>query len=136
MAVSERRKAMLRDWCKRNPKKRFMRYLRHRLKKHYGLTVPIYKMLIKRQGGLCAICGESMEIATVSNRVRNGRSIVVDHIKGTKQVRGLLHNDCNRALGFFKDNPQVLRRAAEYLENPLQMLDWRTVQNILKEQSK
>ena len=45
-----------------------------------------------------------------------GSRLAVDHVHGTDQVRGLLCNLCNPALGLFKDNPDRLKRAIEYLE--------------------
>jgi len=116
MAVSEHRKALLRNWCKRNPERRFMRYLRARLKGKYGLTPETFNALLVKQDYRCAICGGFLEVPTPTNRIRNGRSVVVDHIKGTKTVRGLLHNNCNRALGLFNDNATTLRFAAFYLD--------------------
>jgi hypothetical protein len=74
-----------------------------------------------------------MDRATPENRVRNGRSVVVDHIRGTKTVRGLLHNDCNRAIGLLRDNPALLRAAAFHLENPVHLLSWQKAQADIKE---
>lgn len=55
------------------------------------------------QGGLCAIC------LTASAEH-------VDHHHATGAVRGMLCFSCNAALGHFRDEPEVLRRAADYLE--------------------
>lgn len=107
------RNAYSRDWCKRNPERRFMRYLRHRLKSRYGLTVVQYQEMIEKQNGLCPICAEALHIPTKDNRVRNGDSAVVDH-KG-KTVRGVLCNNCNRAIGLLKDDPENLIRVVDYL---------------------
>lgn len=56
-----------------------------------------------------------MEVSTSSNRVRNGKSVVVDHDHITGVVRGLVHNDCNRAIGLLQDNPDVIKKVADYL---------------------
>ena len=45
-----------------------------------------------------------------------GPKYVVDHIAGTTVVRGILHNHCNLVIGHAFEKPEVLRRAAQYLE--------------------
>lgn len=69
-----------------------------------------FKMLAK-QGGVCAGCGLP-ETAT-----RNGRVIAlsVDHIEGTKKVRGLLCRDCNIGIGVLKHDPDRLENLAKYI---------------------
>ena len=46
----------------------------------------------------------------------NGRRIAVDHDHATGRVRGFLCNGCNIAIGMVKEDPDRLRRLAEYLE--------------------
>ena len=50
----------------------------------------------------CVICGSC-------------ETLVVDHDHVTGQVRGMLCNHCNRGLGHFRDDPQLLEFAAQYL---------------------
>jgi hypothetical protein len=77
-----------------------------RLLAEYGISVEDYERLLTAQGGVCAICSKSP-----------GRKILrVDHCHRSTRVRGLLCDNCNLALGLFKDDPALLRRAAEYLE--------------------
>lgn len=40
----------------------------------------------------------------------------MDHCHTSFKYRGILCHKCNRALGFFNDNPDTLRKAAEYLD--------------------
>lgn len=87
---------------------------RTRVRKH-GITLERFDEMSQEQGGGCAICGGPN---------RGGRHLEIDHdhacCPGTescgKCVRGLLCGPCNKALGQFQDNPELLRRAAEYLE--------------------
>ncbi|MFI5397590.1 MAG: endonuclease domain-containing protein [Candidatus Binatia bacterium] len=52
----------------------------------------------------CAICGGTHRIC-------------LDHDHKTGAFRGWLCNACNRALGMLKDDPAILRRAADYIES-------------------
>jgi len=60
----------------------------------------------------CRICGSEGFVIS-----RNGKAkLAVDHNHLTGEVRGLLCHNCNRALGLFGDNPDIIRKAVEYLE--------------------
>lgn len=50
----------------------------------------------------CTICGVK-------------ENLVVDHCHKTNKIRGLLCNHCNRGLGHFKDDPELLEFAKIYL---------------------
>lgn len=63
---------------------------------------------------VCDIC-KKPETVTRAGRVR---ILNKDHDHSTGQWRGLLCSRCNTGLGVFRDNPAILRAAAEYLENP------------------
>lgn len=78
----------------------------------YGLTTEDYDSFVSSQHGRCAIC---KELPTGSN-CKNG-ILSVDHNHTTNEVRGLLCDSCNMGLGKFSDNPQILREAANYVEN-------------------
>lgn len=73
----------------------------------YGLTPKQWEDLYSLQQGRCAIC-----IAPLAE----GTKICVDHDHATGVVRGLLCTICNQGLGYFKDDPDRLRRAAAYVE--------------------
>lgn len=55
-----------------------------------------------RDGKICDICGSS------------GR-LTVDHCHTSLDIRGILCHPCNMGLGHFKDDPEILQRAAKYL---------------------
>jgi hypothetical protein len=46
--------------------------------------------------------------------------LVVDHDHETGKIRGMLCNHCNRGLGHFRDNPELLEKAKDYLKNAIQ----------------
>jgi hypothetical protein len=71
--------------------------------KAYGMSEADVIVMREAQGGVCAIC-------------RTAPAVHVDHSHETGTVRGMLCFSCNAALGHFRDDPTVLRRAARYLE--------------------
>lgn len=83
----------------------------HGLVRLYGITATEYEELHAAQAGVCAICKEPETLT------RNGvlRNLCVDHDHITGQVRGLLCASCNLAVGKFKDKPDLMLSAADYL---------------------
>ena len=73
----------------------------------YGLTPGQYVALVRRQGGSCAICGA----------LPKTQRLQVDHDHATGRVRGLLCYLCNYRLVPTRHTPELLRRAADYLES-------------------
>ncbi len=69
----------------------------------YGLTPAQLDALVAEQQGICCIC-------------LSAPAEHVDHCHQTGRVRGVLCFSCNAALGQFKDRPDVMRRAATYVE--------------------
>lgn len=96
---------------KNNPVKSKLRHRKHRLKKAFGITIEQYEEMFKKQGGCCAICGDT--------NIKYGRRLAVDHEHETGKVRGLLCNQCNRALGYFHDSIVNLASAIKYLSRVL-----------------
>jgi hypothetical protein len=62
----------------------------------------------ERPVGPCEICG-----------VTNSEPLLLDHSHVTGYIRGWLCRKCNSGLGFFNDNNETLRKAAEYLERTI-----------------
>jgi hypothetical protein len=93
-------------WIPHPPEKKY-------LTDKHGITQKEWWELWSTQNGGCAICG-----------LRN-RKLYVDHhhvmgdaglLRGS--TRGLLCFICNTGLQGLRENPVVLRKAADYLENP------------------
>lgn len=97
------------EWKKKNPEKA-RRVAKNASLRRYGITVDQWDEMFAAQNGVCAIC-----LRPPSGRGPN-RFLNVDHCHATGAVRGLLCSLCNVALGRLRDDPAVVRRAAEYLE--------------------
>lgn len=78
----------------------------------FGISLADYMRKLDQQGGVCACCGLP-ETATIKGEVR---WLSVDHCHASGDVRDLLCGNCNQGLGRFRDDPALLRKAAEYLE--------------------
>lgn len=95
----DERAAYVRDWA---------------LQRKFGIDATEYDKMLKAQNGRCAICGNA---ETFFNRGKKEKqALSVDHCHDTGKVRGLLCVRCNRGLGYFRDRPEFLRRAIEYLK--------------------
>lgn len=79
--------------------------------KNYGIDFAEYQRMLVAQKGVCAICEQpetKLEQGTI-------RLLSVDHDHATKAVRGLLCANCNMAIGYACDSPDVLLKAVAYL---------------------
>ena len=101
--------ATTKAWREDNKERRAATQRGNSLKRKYDLPIEVYEHAIIRQLNLCAICGEP--------ETRKGyTTLVVDHDHATGIVRGFLCHSCNTTLGHMRDNPALLRAAADYLD--------------------
>lgn len=63
--------------------------------------------------GRCDLCGEPETLC----RFGKLQFLSFDHDHVTGKFRGWLCGHCNTGLGKFRDNPMLLRRAANYIED-------------------
>jgi hypothetical protein len=82
------------------------------LEKNYGISRDQYNVMLDEQGGTCFICLQG------EKRLYKGKptNLVVDHNHQTGTIRKILCHGCNAALGFLEENPDRMRRMAEYVE--------------------
>ena len=73
-----------------------------------GLSPEQIETIFKFQGCVCAICG--------SDKSGSKAGWNLDHCHQTGKVRFILCAHCNRGLGAFKDNPTIMRKAADMIE--------------------
>ena len=90
-------------------KKKGQDLLHHQHKKYErrGITKEEYDIVFETQKGLCAICQKPP---------KDKQSLAMDHNHETNEFRGLLCKECNRALGLFGDNINILTNAVLYLK--------------------
>ena len=77
------------------------------LKRYYKMTLEEYEAKLDSQGGGCAICG----------RTESLKDMPVDHCHTQGHIRGILCHYCNKGLGQFFDKPEILRKAADYIDS-------------------
>lgn len=85
----------------------------HLLRK-YGLSAEVFRSLCDAQDNTCLICTKAFGTSKPS-------SPCVDHCHFTRLIRGIICYSCNVGLGHFYDDPQSLRRAADYIETSQQV---------------
>lgn len=81
--------------------------------RNFRMTKSHHDLLIEYQSNRCAICNSSP---------LRGESLCIDHSHTTGDVRGLLCHKCNRGLGFFRDNPDIMWKGIDYLVGSLHRL--------------
>lgn len=88
-------------------------YKKADLSRFYGVTLDWYNQTLEKQAYACAICGKHES----QNTKRNGKplKLSVDHCHFTGRVRGLLCNNCNRAIGMLEHSVSTLNAAIDYL---------------------
>ncbi len=99
----EKSRACVAAWRKAHPGWKRAQNLRA----NFGITVAEYNALLVKQGGVCAICGETCG---------TGKMLAVDHCHKSGKIRGLLCFDCNSGIGKLKDDVEMLHRAISYLQ--------------------
>ena len=101
-------------WSANNPERSHLSQRQRNLKHRFGVDLEWYEEQFKKQNYSCAIC------KTKTNKTVGDRqfwNFSVDHCHDSGKIRGILCNNCNRALGLFQDNPELLKKAASYVES-------------------
>lgn len=83
-------------------------------RRNYGITDKDLADMKELQGDKCYLCGSEGFLIGKNN---HNEKLAVDHCHATGKVRKLLCHNCNRGLGLFRDSPELLRKAAQYVED-------------------
>jgi hypothetical protein len=79
--------------------------------RRYGITADRYNDMLSAQGGRCAICAQDAPL-----HVDHDHACCPTPLRACGAcVRGLLCSSCNNGLGRFRDSPEILAAAANYL---------------------
>lgn len=108
-STREYRRRYMRDYSALHPE----RIKKYDMKRSFGMAEGEFEKMLEAQNGLCAICGQP---ETVLDSKKQLRSLSVDHDHATGKVRALLCTRCNQGLGQFRDNPDLMRKGAAYVE--------------------
>lgn len=111
--VAEERRIQATEWRRNNPDKAKDAYL----KRKYNISLEEYQQLLQLQNYVCAICKEPE--SKVDHKAEKTNSLTVDHCHKTGEIRGLLCDRCNRAIGLFHDDPKLLEFATNYLRTEI-----------------
>jgi hypothetical protein len=96
----------------RNHERNKFRSASYTRKGRYGIDQAEYEKMVKEQNGVCYIC-KLPETSKQGNKIR---LLSVDHHHKSGRIRKLLCKECNLMLGRAKENPETLRKGADYLE--------------------
>lgn len=101
----------------KNGKKSMCRRCRANVQRErlYGINDHDYQMLIDAQCGTCAIC-DTPFTDTNTPQVDHDHSCCPGKSSCGRCVRGLLCRRCNKAIGAFEDDVDLLRASVEYLK--------------------
>jgi hypothetical protein len=119
-------------WTNRSPESKAKSYERRKIqyrenpdqsrnyemKRRYGITLDDYFELERKQGGLCALCGQRPLIGKrAPGREKQPPRLYVDHDHKSGRVRGLLCHWCNtHTVAGIEKSGVSLARIAAYLQ--------------------
>lgn len=104
-ANKDKQRQQATQWIATNP----IRYRDSQYRKKFGITYDEVQAMREQQGNRCIICGKEFDVSS------RHTTYCVDHCHTEGHVRGLLCGACNKGLGLFKDDPQILANAIKYL---------------------
>lgn len=107
------------EWARRDRKAKPEQHKGYVRKYRLGVDRQAYEAMVLVQDGLCAIPGCGRE----GTELDHDRTCCPGKGKACgKCIRQILCKPCNVMLGFARDNPEVLRGAADYVERHAQRL--------------
>lgn len=109
-----RRKQMDPEFVAREHERQKLHGRRYYLKHKFDLSLDQWDALLVAQSGLCYLCGDPMNPADVC--VDHDHSCCSGNRSCGRCVRGLADRWCNQGLGQFRDDPALMSRVADAVE--------------------
>lgn len=88
-------------------------YVKQRKWQDQGVDAHRYQEMLRKQNCVCAICGQPERAPDKASG--KTKDLAIDHCHKTGAIRALLCSNCNRALGLFNDDPELLAKARSYV---------------------
>lgn len=107
----EEKRSRARERAKKHSRENPLQGRSTKLMKTFGITHQDYLDL--KGSDACFICKQEC---------KTGRHLAIDHDHIRGHIRGLLCSNCNRGLGMFQDDFELLQRATNYLKNYSEIL--------------
>jgi hypothetical protein len=102
------RKLAVKRWEENNKEYKKVQVREWQYKKRFGITIETYNQMLLEQNNSCAVCERQPTDFK--------RKFSIDHDHKTGEIRGLLCDNCNHALGMVNDNSLLLQKLILYLE--------------------
>lgn len=93
-------------WAANNPEKKAKGNRRDAWKRQ-GIDPDLAETYYQEHRGKCDLCKSEFGA--------NGRSLSIDHCHTTGRIRGMLCDRCNTVIGLFRDDPNLIQAAYQYL---------------------
>lgn len=106
-ANPEKNRARAAAWRIANPERDRSTKRANMLARNYHITPGEWEQMFWIQGRKCKVCRCDEP---------SGYGWHVDHVHESGLIRGILCSSCNMGLGIAKDDPQLLRKMADYVE--------------------
>lgn len=110
--MDEKTSAQQKKYREANPDVMYRTRTRSQLKQRYDMTIEQRDALLESQGNACKLCRR------IDCKWGKGFQNVwhIDHVHGTKIVRGILCAACNMLVGQIEKKLSLSREALKYLE--------------------
>lgn len=102
---SKSQKSGYNTWCKQCLSE-WRKEKGYDIERTYGITKKEYNEILVKQENKCSICNNELDL---------GKGTHLDHEHETGYSRGILCTNCNKGLGFFKDDINIMARAIAYI---------------------